>query len=77
MAFTGSHGLFLGMENHHALVDGHSNRRFSTSSRYWRQAARSHPAPLPPRSYGIRGVKRPPVPQYIHCRRSPGLQAAR
>ncbi|MEV7166425.1 condensation domain-containing protein [Streptomyces microflavus] len=28
MAFTGSHGLFLGMETHHALVDGHSNRHF-------------------------------------------------
>ncbi|MGW2421411.1 condensation domain-containing protein [Streptomyces sp. NPDC001709] len=27
-AFTGVDGLFLGMETHHALMDGHSNRRF-------------------------------------------------
>ncbi len=27
-AFTGGDGLLLGMETHHALMDGHSNRRF-------------------------------------------------
>ncbi|MFJ8785857.1 condensation domain-containing protein [Streptomyces sp. NPDC102476] len=64
MAFTGRHGLSLGMETHHALMDGHSNRHF-----LHQLTLLAAGGPLPP------GPSAAPVLRHLGCEAATGAAA--